>query len=87
MVVIVTGRRGGIGMKNAIGISLTGARVIVTGRNQERGEAAVERIKEESKNSLVELAADDVSLSAGVDALAKNVLERDASSGGKIGGL
>jgi NAD(P)-dependent dehydrogenase (short-subunit alcohol dehydrogenase family) len=74
--IVITGATGGIGYQSALGIANTGARVIITGRNQERGEAARQRIAEESGNGNVELVLGDVSSMAGVDALAKGLLER-----------
>jgi len=38
--VVITGGTGGIGFHSALGIARSGARVIITGRNAERGEAA-----------------------------------------------
>ncbi|MFT5680254.1 MAG: NAD(P)-dependent dehydrogenase (short-subunit alcohol dehydrogenase family) [Myxococcota bacterium] len=43
--IVITGATGGIGFQSALGLARTGARVIVTGRNQERGEAARQRIR------------------------------------------
>lgn len=47
--------------------------IVVTGRNLERGEAAQERLKEESQNSNIKLAIGDVSSIAKVDALASEI--------------
>lgn len=74
--VIITGGTGGIGFQSALGIAKTGARVIITGRNRERGEAALQRIVDETGNDKVELAIGDVSSAQGVDALAAALLER-----------
>ncbi|MEM7155657.1 MAG: SDR family NAD(P)-dependent oxidoreductase [Myxococcota bacterium] len=74
--IVITGGTGGIGYQSALGIAKTGARVVITGRNRERGEAARLRIREETGNDAVELVIGDVSSIAGVDALAKELLER-----------
>ena len=74
--VVITGGTGGIGYQSALGIAKTGARVIVTGRNRERGEAALEQIIEATGNDNVALVVGDVSSVAGVDALARELLER-----------
>ncbi len=74
--VVITGSTGGIGFQSAIGVAKTGARVIVTGRNRERGEQAVRRLVEASGNDAIELVIGDVSSIEGVDALADAVLER-----------
>lgn len=75
-IVVITGGTGGIGYQSALGVARTGARVVVTGRNRERGEDAVRRLIEESGNDAVELAVGDVSSKAGVDALAADLLGR-----------
>ena len=69
--IVITGGTGGIGQHTAIGLAKTGARVVVTGRNAERGEAAVAHIREQSGNDDVELVIGDLSTKAGVDALAE----------------
>ena len=74
--VVITGGTGGIGFQSALGIAKTGAHVLVTGRNRERGEEAVKRLVDESGNDRVELVVGDVSSIEGVDALAKALLDR-----------
>ena len=74
--VVITGGTGGIGLHSAIGIAKTGARVLITGRNRERGEEAVERIVAESGNEEVQLVVGELSAIEGIDALAAGVLER-----------
>ena len=74
--VVITGGTGGIGFQSALGIAKTGARLLITGRNRERGEAAVQRIIAETGNDGVELVVGDVSSIEGIDALARAVLER-----------
>ncbi len=39
--IVITGGTGGIGLQSAIGLAKIGARILVTGRNQERGKSAV----------------------------------------------
>jgi len=73
--IVITGGTGGIGFQSALGIARTGARVVVTGRNQERGEAAVKRLVAESGNPNIAMVTGDVSSVAGVDALAAKLLE------------
>lgn len=74
--VVITGGTGGIGLQSALGIAKTDARVLITGRNRERGEAARQRIIDETGNDRVELVVGDVSSVEGVDALAAELLER-----------
>ena len=74
--IVITGGTGGIGYQSALGIAKIGARVVITGRNRDRGEAARRRIIEKSGNSEVDLVIGDISSIAGVDALARELLER-----------
>lgn len=74
--VVITGGTGGIGFQSALGIAKTGAHVAITGRNRERGEAAVQRIIDETGNDRVELVVGDVSSIEGIDALARALVER-----------
>ncbi|KAL3922994.1 MAG: hypothetical protein SGILL_001907 [Bacillariaceae sp.] len=79
--VVITGGTGGIGWNSAVGIAKTGAKVVITGRNKERGEEAVKKIIDETGNSNISLVVGDVSSFDGIDALAKNLLEE---TNGKI---
>jgi NAD(P)-dependent dehydrogenase (short-subunit alcohol dehydrogenase family) len=71
---VVTGGTGGIGLNTAIGLAKTQARVVVTGRDAERGEHAVARIRAESGNEAVSLVTGDLSTRAGVAALGDALL-------------
>ena len=53
----------------------TGWRVVVVGRDEPRGEQAVQRIQSESGNSDVEFVCGDLSSVAGIDALGEVLLE------------
>ena len=77
--VVITGGTGGIGIQSALGIAKTGARVLITGRNKERGEAAVQRIINETGNENIELVVGDVSSIEGIDELAKSILKQTDS--------
>lgn len=68
-VIIITGGTGGIGYQSALGIAKTGAKVFITGRNQERGEKAMQNIIAETGNDNIQFVAGDVSSIAGVDSL------------------
>lgn len=71
--ILITGATGGIGLQTAISLAKTGARVMISGRNQARGQAAVDEIKRASGNHQVELYLADVSLQKDVHALADQV--------------
>jgi len=75
-IIVITGGTGGIGQHTAIGLAKTGARVVVTGRNAERGAAAVAHIQQESGNEAVELVTGDLSTKAGAHALADALLAK-----------
>lgn len=74
--VVITGGTGGIGYQSAIGIAKTGAHVIITGRNQERGEEAKQNIIKESNNNSIEFIVGDLSSIAGIDALSTRLLKQ-----------
>jgi retinol dehydrogenase 14 len=74
--VLITGGTSGIGKATAVAIAAMGANVVVVGRNQERGGAAVEEIKAQSHNESVELMLADLSVQAEVRRLAEEFLER-----------
>ena len=53
--VIVTGGNNGIGLETAVGLTRLGAHVVITARNQAKGEAALADIKNRSESNNVEL--------------------------------
>ena len=65
-VVLITGGTSGIGKAAATALAGLGAEVIVTGRNRERGEGAVEDIRSESGSDKVSLLLADLSVQAEV---------------------
>ena len=73
--VIITGGTGGIGYQSALGIAKTGACVVITGRNLERGRRAKRQLITDSNNENVELVIGDLSSIAGIDLLAATILE------------
>jgi NAD(P)-dependent dehydrogenase (short-subunit alcohol dehydrogenase family) len=70
-VVLITGGTSGIGKAAATVLAGLGAEVVVTGRNKEKGEEAVEEIRRESGNSEVYLLLADLAVQAEVRRLAK----------------
>ena len=72
--IVITGGTGGIGLHSAVGLAKTGAHIVITGRNAERGAQAVARIQSESGNDKVSLVTGDLSDRAGVAALGDALL-------------
>ncbi len=60
-VCLITGATSGIGKATAMGLANMGACVVLVGRDQGRGEAALAEIKEKSANASVDLMLADVS--------------------------
>src|SRR5439155_12570865 len=75
-VVLVTGGNAGIGRETAVGIARTGATVVITSRNGERGGAAVDDIRARSSNEHVDAMTLDLASFASVRAFAHEFLER-----------
>jgi len=74
--VLITGGTSGIGKATAVALAAMGADVVITGRNTERGEAAVEEIKDRSHSESVELILADLSVQSEVRRLAETFLAR-----------
>jgi NAD(P)-dependent dehydrogenase (short-subunit alcohol dehydrogenase family) len=73
---IVTGATAGIGYETALGLTRWGAKVVLTGRNAAKGEAALATIRKEIPGAAVEfLSADFASLQA-VRGLAAVILDK-----------
>ncbi len=68
--VLITGGTGGIGKQTALALARLGAQVIVTGRSQASGEAAVSELKQRSGSQQIELLLADLSTQAGVRSIA-----------------
>jgi NAD(P)-dependent dehydrogenase (short-subunit alcohol dehydrogenase family) len=75
-VVLITGGTSGIGRAAATALAAMGAEVVVTGRSRERGEAAVEEIRDTSGNERVSLMLADLAVQAEVRGLAEEFRER-----------
>jgi len=74
--VVITGANTGIGKAAATAIAGMGARLIITARNPDKGQAALEEIKAASGSETVELLLADFSELAQVRRLAEQILER-----------
>lgn len=75
-VMLVTGGTGGIGKETARGLAATGAEVLVTGRDADRGRAAVDDIRVLTGNRAVHFMSADLSSRADVRRLADEVADR-----------
>ena len=73
---LITGGTAGIGLHSAIGVAKTGATVVITGRNEARGAAAVETIQSTVSDAEVVFIQSDLSSLTGVDQLAAAVSSR-----------
>ena len=69
-VVLITGGTSGIGKAAATALAAMGAEVVVTGRNRERGEAAVGEIRRESRSEKDSLMLAELAVQAEVRELA-----------------
>ena len=74
-VILVTGGTSGIGKAAATALAAMGARVVVTGRDEERGEGAVEEIRHDTGGE-VSLMLADLAVQADVRRLAEEFQER-----------
>ena len=74
-VILITGGTSGIGKAAATALAAMGARVVVTGRDEERGERAVEEIRRDTGGE-VSLMLADLAVQADVRRLAEEFQER-----------
>ena len=73
---VVTGASSGIGLYTALGLARTGMRVVITGRDPVRTEAARRFVTERASGAQVETALSDFASLAEVRRLAGEILSR-----------
>ena len=71
---VVTGATGGLGYETALALARAGADVLVTGRNAEKGRAAIESIKRAVPSAKVRFAMLDLASLASIRAFAASML-------------
>jgi NAD(P)-dependent dehydrogenase (short-subunit alcohol dehydrogenase family) len=79
-IAVITGATGGLGLETAIGLAAAGAEVVVTGRNAEKGAAALRTIRAAHPNANVSYESLDTSSLAAVRAFT----DRLAAETGKV---
>ena len=67
--IVITGGSGGIGYQSALGLAQTGARVLIVGRNQKRGEDALRSIQEQTGNQDILFVKGDLSSITSINSL------------------
>ena len=77
-IVLITGGTGGIGKQTALTLAKMGAQVVVTGRSQTSGEAAVQELRQLSGSQQVDLLLANLSTRLGVRSLAEQFSQRYA---------
>ena len=75
-VVLITGGNSGIGKEAAVGLAALGATVVITSRDPERGQQAVDEIRERSGSEDVEVMALDLASFASIRTFAAEFLDR-----------
>ncbi len=69
-VCLVTGATSGIGKETALGLARAGGTVVLVARNQQKGAAVLQTIKEKTGNTRIDLLIADLSRQADIHALA-----------------
>ena len=75
-VVVITGGNAGIGKEAAVGLARSGATVVITSRNAERGQAALADVRERSGSADVSVMDLDLASFASIRRFAADLLDR-----------
>jgi NAD(P)-dependent dehydrogenase (short-subunit alcohol dehydrogenase family) len=75
-VVVITGGNAGIGKETAVGVARTGARVVITARDERRGQAAWKEIRERTGSQDVDVMALDLASLASIRSFAADFRDR-----------
>ena len=75
-IVLITGGTGGIGKQTALTLAKMGAQLVITGRSQTNGEAAVQELKQESGSQQIDLLLADISTRQGLRSLAEQFSQK-----------
>ena len=75
-VVVITGANAGIGKEAAVALAGRGAKVVITSRNEERGQSARQEIVERSGNGSVDVMPLDLASFRSIRSSAADVLDR-----------
>ncbi len=75
-IILITGATGGIGKESALELAKMGATVYIVGRDVQRGQKAEADIRQRSDNNAVHFISADLSIRAGIHALAEAVKQR-----------
>ncbi len=74
---LVTGANTGIGKEIARGLATSGAKVILACRSRQRGQAALDELRQDTGSDELELQLVDLDSQASIRAMASRVLDRD----------
>jgi NAD(P)-dependent dehydrogenase (short-subunit alcohol dehydrogenase family) len=78
-IVLITGGNAGMGKATAVELAKLDATVVITSRNRDRGEEALENIKRESRNSRVEMMLCDLGNQASIRQFVKDFTSKYSS--------
>lgn len=77
-VILITGGTGGLGLETAKALRLTGARIFVTARSEEKGKAAVETLSQDGADAPAEFVVMDLASFKSIRAAAADFKARSS---------